>query len=125
MGIIAWVVATILSVIFIPIGMIYGFFKTFWKRQIGAALKNLDNKFFAMAVSGDQYGNVACAELFNLILIKKNAAYKFGNPDETISSVLGKNKRASTITRAGKGLCWLLGIFEKEHVIRAIEEDEL
>lgn len=46
-----------------------------------------------------------------------------GDPDETISS------RAGKYVRRGRGwfpcqLCKLLNLFEKDHCIRSIEEDE-
>ncbi|MCF6349253.1 MAG: hypothetical protein L3J20_13320 [Flavobacteriaceae bacterium] len=47
------------------------------------------NKF---VLSIDQMGNVAMQDLFNDIFTIKNG-YQFGNEDETISSVLGKNER--------------------------------
>ncbi len=83
-----------------------------------------NNYFFKIAVSLDQLGNVVCARLFNLTLIHK-AGYKFGNEDETISSVLGKNKRAETLTILGKLLDSLLEFIDRNHSIEAIEEEEI
>ena len=62
--------------------------------------------------------------MFNSILISSKSEYKFGNPDETISSVLGKNKRAGNLLYLGKRLdAWLNGI-DPNHSIKSIEEDE-
>lgn len=124
MGFLAYIVSVILSTIFVPIGIIYGFVKIFYKQTIRKALHDLDNKFFDLGYSKDQHGGVSCKELFNDILITKDSKHKFGNPDETISSVLGKNRRDNTLTWCGKALCWILGLFQKDHEIRAIEEDE-
>lgn len=64
------------------------------------------------------------ALLFNKILISSYSEHLFGNPDETISSVLGKNKRKGTLIYLGKRLdAWLNGI-DKDHSIKSIEEDE-
>ena len=85
--------------------------------------KNRNKRYFVhIAVSIDQLGNVVCAPLFNCTLIKKTG-YKFGNVDETISSVLGKNELTNTLTFIGKGLCAFLNILEKNHVQKAIEEN--
>jgi hypothetical protein len=60
--------------------------------------------------------------LFNDILIKKGG-HKFGNPDETISSVLGKNFLKGKLSLMGKGLNWILNLIEKDHSIKAIEHE--
>ena len=77
-----------------------------------------------MAVAGDQFGNVACQALLNVTLIKKGGI-KFGNPDETVSGVLGKNKEWETLTGIGKFIAGVLNKIEKNHVEKAIEEDEI
>jgi 8-oxo-dGTP diphosphatase len=45
--------------------------------------------------------------------------------DETISSVLGKNKKANTLSKIGKGLDWILDILDKNHSIKSIEAENL
>jgi hypothetical protein len=47
-----------------------------------------------------------------------------GDPDETISSRLGKRKRAGTLTWFGRGLDRFLGWLDPGHSIDAIEDDE-
>lgn len=78
---------------------------------------------YKIALGIDQLGNVVCARLFNFFLIDAHG-YQFGNEDETISSVLGKNKRANTLTLFGMLLDMLLEFIDKNHNIEAIEEDE-
>ena len=72
----------------------------------------------------DQLGNVVCGQLFNLTLIYLSSIHKFGNEDETISGVIGKNKRKNTLTVIGRLLDALLDAIDKNHSIDAIEEDE-
>jgi hypothetical protein len=48
----------------------------------------------------------------------------FGFPDETLSSVFGKNKRSKTLTKFGSVWAWLLNKIERNHVEKSIEEDE-
>ena len=76
-----------------------------------------------MAISYEQLGNVALSRLFNDILIKNNAD-NFGNPDETISSVLGKNQLNGTLKPLGLLLVKILHKLDENHSVKSIEEDE-
>jgi hypothetical protein len=76
-----------------------------------------------MAIGVDQLGNTTATQLFNHALIKLTSAHKFGDPDETISSVLGKNKREESLTLIGKGLTWLLDSLDPNHAIKSIEQE--
>jgi hypothetical protein len=107
------IIAIILSIILFPIGFIISMF--YPKRE---------KYLFNIALGIDQLGNIVCAKLFNLTLIYPSSIYKFGNEDETISGVIGKNKRANTLTFTGRLLDKLLDIIDKNHSIKAIEEDE-
>lgn len=73
-----------------------------------------------MATSIDVLGNVVCSELFNQVLINKNG-YKFGNRKETISSCIGKNKRADTLTKIGLILSAILDFIDKNHSLDSID----
>jgi 8-oxo-dGTP diphosphatase len=106
-------VAISISVILFPIGFILTMFYPNRKKYL-----------FSIALGIDQLGNVVCARLFNLTLIYQSSIHKFGNEDETISSVIGKNKQANTLTFAGRLLDALLDAIDKNHSIDAIEEDE-
>jgi 8-oxo-dGTP diphosphatase len=107
------ITAILLSIILFPVGFIVAMF--YPKRE---------KYLFNIALGIDQLGNVVCAKLFNLTLIYQSSIYKFGNEDETISSVIGKNKQANTLTFAGRLLDKLLDVIDKNHSIEAIEEDE-
>jgi hypothetical protein len=107
------IVAILISVILFPIGFIISIFYPNRKKYL-----------YNIARGIDQLGNVVCGRLFNLTLITSNSIHKFGNEDETISSVIGKNKLANTLTVAGHLLDKLLDIIDKNHSIKAIEEDE-
>ena len=122
MGIILYILSTILTVIFLPIGMVYGFIKTIWKRQFFKALKDVDTKFVTMTVVVDFFGNIICAELFNSILISKNSKCRFGKRKETISSVLGKNERDGSLLYLGKQLCKILNKIDKNHTLESIDD---
>jgi 8-oxo-dGTP diphosphatase len=107
------IIATIISIIFFPIGFVFAMFYSGRRKY-----------FYNIARAIDQLGNVVCARLFNLTLIKHYSIYKFGNEDETISSVIGKNKLNNTLTFIGRFLYYFLELIDKNHSIKAIEEDE-
>lgn len=121
MGIFLYILATILTIILIPLGMIFGFLKTIWKRQFFKSLTDVDVKFLSMAVVVDYFGNIVCSELFNGILITKNANHSFGNRKETISSVLGKNEKMGTLNFLGKRLCIILNKLDEGHTLESID----
>jgi len=75
-----------------------------------------------VAMSLDVFANVHASEIFNDILIKRGG-YKFGNKQETISSVMGKNQRDGTLTIIGKGLRIILDVIEYGHCILSINDE--
>lgn len=116
----------------IPFGAL-GFLYSFFTLHNGTRGKY----YRAIAESLDQHGNVVCKDLFNQWMLRDNRIpalyssyayqiieyYEFGNVDETVSSVLGKNKLRGTLTPAGKWLDRLLDKMDKNHSIDAIEKN--
>lgn len=113
---ILFIVAIVFSFIMCRIFFVYGLISSSIKGERKKYLKDL-------AIAKDQYGNAIGKYIFNHCLIKDDG-YKFGNPDETISSVIGKNKAAGTLNRSGKLVDGLLNKFEKDHSIKSIDETE-
>jgi hypothetical protein len=70
-------------------------------------------------VSLDQLGNVL---LGTLIGTAKGDSEWYGEPDETISSVLGRKAQAGVTNLAEKGLVKGLDWLDKDHVMEAIED---
>ena len=116
-------VAVLLFSVLAPIGVLYGLGASFFQVKITEGFKKISGYFISIAVSVDQSGNVFCKELFNDVLIRPKG-HSFGNEDETISSVLGKNKISNTLTWVGRYLDRLLNLFEKNHSVISIEKDE-
>jgi len=86
------------------------------------SLKALNEHFFQLAKSIDQFGNRLACDLFNDILIT-DKGHKYGNIDETISSVTGRNYQAGTLTRAGRIFRAFLDFaFGKNHSVNSIGE---
>jgi len=123
MGILLFIAAVILNLILLPVALIWGVVESFWQRGLGSALKRINKYFFDLAISLDQFGNVVCKELLNDALIKSSSPYKFGNPDETISSVLGKNKREGHLLKIGKAVDYTLDKLDENHSIKSIEQE--
>lgn len=75
---------------------------------------------FKVFVSLDQLINVLLGPVLNFLL---NPVAQFGYPDETLSSVFGKNVESGTC-RACRLLCRILHFFDKNHCRDSIERDE-
>ena len=78
--------------------------------------------FYRTAREIDLFANVVGAEFWNAIFIT-DGGYKFGNPKETISSVLGKNQRDKTLTLLGDALRWVLDRIDEDHCLNSINDD--
>ncbi len=115
MGFVLYLIAVFITPIFNLIGFITIIFKP--KKIRGKVFKDL-------AISKDQHAGVYVQFWFNAWMLKKDSTDLFGHPDETISSVLGKNKRAETLTKFGLYWANWLNKREKNHVEISIEDDE-
>ena len=120
-------VAGILSVILLPLGIIWTvgeiIVRIFTSEQKKSALAKsiwfLTATLHSLALWLDQIGNAVCRDLFNRLLIEQDG-YKFGKVQETISSVLGKNQLLDKLSLTGRALVVLLELFEEEHCIKSI-----
>jgi len=84
--------------------------------------KSIGRYLGQIAVWADQGVNVVAAPVLNAMT--SDRSYKFGNPDETLSSVMGKNVRNGTC-RGCHWICkYILHPIDRNHCIESIEEDE-
>ena len=111
MGFVLLLVAVLLSVIMYPIGLLYSLFRP-----------NRNEHAYEIAYAIDQLGNVVMKDAFNKWMISDDGI-QFGNPDETVSSCLGKNKKAGKLTKSGKFLDWILEKLDNGHSLKSIEID--
>tara|TARA_R100001163_G_scaffold16834_1_gene15153 strand:- start:15254 stop:15643 length:390 start_codon:yes stop_codon:yes gene_type:complete len=111
-------VAIILLYLFLPVVVIFYMIKYL----LTGNKRELKVWFFRSAREIDVFANVVGADLFNAIFIT-NGGYKFGNPKETISSVLGKNQRDKTLSLAGDLLRWILDLIDDNHCLNSINDD--
>lgn len=118
-------VALGLALLIFPVALLFSIIHLVLAYNTKKGISFAGNFFRAIAISIDQLGNVVCQHLFNTLLISKASKCKFGNMDETISGMLGKNKRDNTLTILGKYLLSLLEFIDKDHGSKSIEEDEI
>jgi 8-oxo-dGTP diphosphatase len=116
------ILAMFLQRFFSPIAWVITVFRIAFSKEKG--WKDLKQYFLNVAVSYDQTANAENGVIYNDIMITKMSLNEFGFPDETLSSVFGKNKRVDTLTKFGNIWAWLLNKIEHNHVEMAIEEDE-
>lgn len=81
----------------------------------------MEKWFWNLLLAIDQLANVLFSPLLNLMVRQGGALY--GDPDETISSVSGKNFRDGTCLGC-TWLCRLLHLVDRNHCERSIETDE-
>jgi len=81
-------------------------------------VKNKKGYFKQTALNLDKFGNREFRAFLNFSMQKNG--YKFGNPNETISSALGKNERDNTLTKCGRILVKILDIIDKNHCKKSI-----
>lgn len=110
------IVASILAIILMPVAFIYGLIRAILH-------KGLNHYFWQCALSIDQSGNAICQFLFNDLMIKPNG-HRCGNPDETVSYVLGMNKAKGTLYPIGKSIAWILNKIDKDHVEKATKNEQ-
>jgi 8-oxo-dGTP diphosphatase len=112
---IAIILMVILSAIAIPLTMILHIFMV---KSFKEYIQMNGKYFYQVGYSIDQTANVILKYPANAFLIK-SYGYLFGNADETISSVLGKNKIWGTLTWSGWFLCKFLDLIDPNHCIKA------
>lgn len=115
-GLILFITAKVLIAVIYPLGFVYSLTLTLLKN----GWKSVDNYLLNCAISDDQSGNTYMAKLFNDVLIRPGG-HRFGNPDETISSVLGKNLKTKTLSIVGRFVNWVLNALDPGHSIKSIE----
>lgn len=119
---IAFVSTSILTVIYLPVNIIYYIFTFKWK----TGSKKLNKYFYQMALSIDQFANVSLQTPLNFLMIneisfKYGEHHKFGDEDDTISYCLAMNKKYNSLTKFGKFWAWFLNKVDKNHLQKALD----
>lgn len=74
------------------------------------------------AINIDRFANREFRFSLNKYLIFEKSPDRFGNIEETISSVLGKNQLSNNLTKFGKSIAWVLDKIEKNHCVKSINK---
>lgn len=117
MGILLYIIATVLWVIITPINWVIVTFKN-----------GLSNAYFKeTAIDIDKFGNRNFRTFLNVTMVKtkkefwdsekiiETKPYKFGNVNETISSALGKNQRDGTLSWFGWLIVYILWAIDYQY----------
>ena len=124
-GILLVLIETILRWILKPISIIYTLIKLLivCKGNFKLFSRVFSRYLVRIAMAHDQADNTVVRFLFNDVLLKKEPdSYKFGNMDEKISSVLGKNQKRKTLNGLGRFINGVLHSLEEDHSINSIDE---
>ena len=113
-------IALLLVITTAPFGFLYALIR----QTVSSKTKSLNIYFIEMALVFDEVGNVTMQHLLNdLLLIQKEHTYLFGNKNETISSVIGKNSLTNTLSPLGRALNSFLNFLDKDHSLNSIIYD--
>jgi len=104
----------ILSVIFDPI---YYLIALKWQ----SGLNHLGDWFKKLAISIDQFGNASSATMLNFALRKKGGI-DFGDEDDNISYIIGRNYYHNSLTIFGHLIRIMLHLIDRHHVQKAVDK---
>lgn len=99
----------------------FGFLYAVIRQSLVKRVHSLSVYFLELALALDNAGNVLMQHVLNdILLIKNDKRYLFGNKMETISSVIGKNLLTNTLSRTGLALNAFLHSIDKDHSLNSI-----
>lgn len=123
MSLVLFLIAGILVAVLFPFAVTFAMVKGIYKRKPTDWYRSTERYFFEMAYALDKFGNVLIAPLFNSIMIVNAPQMMlFGNPNETISSCLGRNKSYENLTWAGSLLANILDTIDENHCEKAADK---
>jgi hypothetical protein len=115
-----FLIALFLLITTAPFGLLFALGRQLLFRK----LRLLSVYLLEVALVIDQAGNVIMQHLLNFALLKQSKkAYLFGNKNETISSVIGKNHVLGTLSFLGASLDKMLNFIDKNHSLDSIIYD--
>ena len=110
-------IAMLLFLITAPFGFLYAVMR----QTLSKSINSMSIYFLELALAIDNAGNVLMQHVLNdLLLIKNDKTYLFGNKMETISSVIGKNLLSHTLSKTGLALNAFLHWIDKDHSLNSI-----
>ena len=142
MGLLLFIISIILSFVLYSIAIPYTIIKFLIQFKLKITFKYIDRILFMVAYSIDKLGNVVLGEIMNDLLLKRRywadsdiepldseilievvnnqiKVVRFGNPNQTISTVLGHNKNIGNIKSSWMFIPNLLDFFDPNHCLKA------
>jgi hypothetical protein len=119
MGFLLLLVAIVFGIPIIFIGAIYGFIYNLVTLKWIGGFKRMDKIAGSVAYVIDVLGNVVGQDMLNQLFLTKESTHKFGSGDESISAVLGYNKRTNTLSNGGRFMARFLNMIDPNHVEKA------
>lgn len=123
-----WLLFIPSRILFPLFSFLFGFIYSLRYVYTDSFWKDLNMKMFKSALVYDQLANVWMKEILNDHCIQKDPfgspiGYPYGDEDDTISDVTGRNERDGTLTKFGWGFTKFLSfVFGKGHSIESIDE---
>jgi len=121
-GLILLIAVVILATIF----TIFSIIGTVFYNLITLKLQTSINQFGAYmkktAMAIGYFLNITCAGSLRFLMVKKQGGHMFGDVNENISYVLGRNKYKGKLKIFGKFIVWILSLIESNHVEKSITE---
>jgi len=115
-----FLIAGLLVAVLFPFAVVFAIVKGIYKRKLRDWSMTMNTYFYSMAFALDKFGNVLIAPMFNTIMIVTAPQFLlFGNPNETISSCLGRNDMHGNLSWLGSCLCYLLNLIDENHCEKA------
>lgn len=112
-GYILFLIARTFAVVSSPLGVGYSTIRRLHKGE------PLGKYYFNNAYVLDVYINSTWGDFLNDVFGKNNKGYKYGNPNESLSRVLGKNKELGTLTKGEAWVAKQLNRIDPNHVEKA------
>jgi 8-oxo-dGTP diphosphatase len=113
-------IAAFLLITTAPIGILFAIVRQF----VISKVIIINIYLLEVALVLDQAGNVIMQHFLNFALLKKKKrAYLFGNKNETISSVIGKNSLTGTLNSVGLMTDAFLNFIDNRHSLDSIIYD--
>lgn len=116
-GMLLFLLSVALALITFPFGKLFGVVYQLYKKGI----TGVGDYYLELATIVDQMGNVLMQHLLNALWLKGEGKYLFGDRDETISSVLGKNQKADSLNAFGRWIANVLDRIDKNHSMNSID----
>jgi hypothetical protein len=114
-GYLLFLIARLVVVLSSPLGVLY----TLVRRVVLGQSKTLGKYYIDMAYLYDVFVNVCWGDFFNDVFGKWKKGYRYGNAQDSISRVLGKNKALQQLTRFERWVAKKLNQVDKDHVEKA------